>query len=53
MDERMARTMDLLMQVTVNAREKEADARYRVNRVNRVWRPESARMCFVEAEWLG
>ena len=59
-EEKTMRTMDLLMQVTVNAREKEAgdweglfrraDERYRVNRV---WRPDKARMYFIEAEWLG
>lgn len=59
-EERTMRTLDLFMQVTVNAREKEADdwaglfqqadERYRVNKV---WKPEKARMYFIEAEWLG
>lgn len=59
-EERTVRTLDLFMQVTVNAREKatddwkdlfkQADERYRVNKV---WKPEKARMYLIEAEWLG
>lgn len=59
-EERTVRTLDLFMQVTVNAREKatddwkdlfkQANERYRVNRV---WKPEKARMYLIEAEWLG
>ncbi|KAK3994347.1 O-methyltransferase-domain-containing protein [Cladorrhinum sp. PSN332] len=60
LEERACRTMDLLMQVVVNAREREADdwtdifseadRRYRVNRV---WTPEGSTMSFIEAEWTG
>lgn len=60
MDERTMRTMDVFMQVTVNAREREpddwrdlfqqADKRFRVNSVKQ---PHDLRMCFVEAEWTG
>jgi hypothetical protein len=60
LEERTMRTMDLFMQVTVNAREreaddwtelfKEADARYKFNRF---WTPEGSRMSFIEAEWTG
>lgn len=59
-EERTMRTMDLFMQVTVNAREREADdwaqlfkqadARFKCNRV---WCPEGSRMSFIEAEWTG
>ncbi len=59
-EERSMRTMALFMQVTVNAREREADdwaglfraadARFKFNRV---WKPEKSRMSFIEAEWLG
>jgi hypothetical protein len=59
-EERTMRTMDLFMQVTVNAREreaddwtalfKEADGRYKVCKV---WLPEGSRMSFIEAEWTG
>lgn len=59
-EERSMRTLDLFMQVTVNAREREADdwtalfARADERfRVNRVWTPEGARLSFVEAEWMG
>ncbi|KAK0707917.1 S-adenosyl-L-methionine-dependent methyltransferase [Lasiosphaeris hirsuta] len=60
LEERSMRTLDLLMQVTVNAREREvddwtelfarADQRYRVRRV---WKPERSAMSFIEAEWTG
>ncbi|KAK4222706.1 O-methyltransferase-domain-containing protein [Podospora fimiseda] len=60
LEERACRTLDLLMQVVVNAREREADdwteifseadRRYRVNRV---WRPEGSVMSFIEAQWAG
>jgi len=60
LDERATRTMDIFMQVTVNAREREADdwtglfaradKRYRVNRV---WKPERSTLAFIEAEWTG
>ncbi len=60
LEERAMRTLDLFMQVTVNAREREADdwtalfaqadARYRVKRV---WKPERSAMSFIEAEWSG
>ncbi|KAH8902067.1 S-adenosyl-L-methionine-dependent methyltransferase [Coniochaeta sp. PMI_546] len=59
-EERTMRTLDLFMQVTVNAREreaddwaalfKEADARYRFHRI---WLPEGSRMSFIEVEWTG
>lgn len=59
-EERTIRTLDLFMQVTVNAREREADdwaglfeqadVRFQCNRV---WTPEKSRMMFVEAEWTG
>lgn len=59
-EERAMRTMDLFMQVTVNARERErddwielfqrADVRFKVKRV---WRPEKSRMSFVDVEWPG
>lgn len=57
--ERTMRTLDMIMQVTVNAREREvddwkelfarADSRYKFSRF---WKPEKARMWFLEAEWL-
>lgn len=60
LEEKATRTLDLFMQVTVNAREREADdwkdlfaradSRYRVNRV---WKPEKSAMSFIEAEWMG
>jgi hypothetical protein len=50
--------MDMFMQVTVNARErevddwaelfKEADSRYKNLKA---WKPEKSRMWFIEAEW--
>ena len=59
LEERAMRTLDLFMQVTVNAREREADdwaalfakadERYRMNRV---WKPERSAMSFIEAEWI-
>src|SRR3569833_36256 len=59
-EERSMRTMDLFMQVTVNAREREADdwkglfaaadERYKFNRI---WKPERSRIWFIEAEWMG
>ncbi|KAB5518887.1 O-methyltransferase-domain-containing protein [Coniochaeta sp. 2T2.1] len=59
-EERTMRTMDLFMQVTVNAREreaddwaalfKEADGRFRFHKA---WLPEGSRMSFIEAEWTG
>ncbi|KAJ2892177.1 uncharacterized protein MKZ38_010173 [Zalerion maritima] len=59
-EERSMRTMDLFMQVTVNAREREvgdwevlfsrADKRYKFGRA---WKPEKSRMWFIEAEWTG
>jgi hypothetical protein len=58
--EKMMRTLDVFMQVTVNAREREpddwkdlftrADERYKLKSV---WMPEKSRMWFVEAEWTG
>ncbi|KAK3693077.1 O-methyltransferase-domain-containing protein [Podospora appendiculata] len=60
LEERAMRTLDLLMQVFVNAREHEADdwvelfaradPRYAVKRV---WRPAKSVMSFIEAEWMG
>lgn len=60
LQEKAMRTMDVFMQVTVNAREREADdwtalfaradQRYRVNRV---WTPEGSALAFIEAEWTG
>lgn len=57
--ERSVRTLDLFMQVTVNAHEREvedwrvlftrADERFRLSRA---WRPEKAVMWFIEAEWM-
>lgn len=59
-EERTVRTLDLFMQVTVNAREKAKDDWDELFkrasdgfRVNRVWKPEKARMYLVEAEWVG
>lgn len=59
-EERSMRTLDLFMQVTVNAREREvgdwrellarADERFRFKRA---WKPEGAVMWFIEAEWMG
>lgn len=59
-EERTMRTLDLFMQITVNAREREpddwrdlfkrADERYKVNKV---WRPERSRMWFIDVEWTG
>jgi hypothetical protein len=59
-EERSMRTMDLFMQVTVNAREREADdwrvlferadERYKFEKI---WKPEGSRMWFMEAEWMG
>ncbi|KAK3937964.1 S-adenosyl-L-methionine-dependent methyltransferase [Diplogelasinospora grovesii] len=59
-EERAMRTLDLFMQVTVNAHEREADdwaalfakadPRYKVNRI---WKPERSVMSFIEAEWMG
>jgi hypothetical protein len=50
--------MDVMMQVTVNAREREidewadlfkqADERYKFVKA---WKPEKSRMWFIEAEW--
>ncbi|KAK0640600.1 O-methyltransferase-domain-containing protein [Cercophora newfieldiana] len=58
LEERLMRTMDVFMQVTVNAREREADdwtdlfARAdRRYRVNRVWKPERSALALIEAEW--
>jgi hypothetical protein len=52
--------MDMFMQVTVNAREREvddwaelfkqADERFKFLKV---WKPEKSRMWFIEAEWTG
>ena len=60
LEERAVRTLDLFMQVTVNAREHEADDWARLfaradprYRVNRVWKPERSAMSFIEAEWMG
>jgi len=59
-EDRTMRTLDLFMQVTVNAREREpddwrglfrrADERFKFNDI---WRPEKSRMWFIEAEWTG
>ncbi|KAK0629364.1 O-methyltransferase-domain-containing protein [Bombardia bombarda] len=59
-EERAMRTLDLMMQVTVNAHEREADDwtdlfaradnRYHVERV---WTPERSVMSFVEVVWTG
>ncbi|RFU78682.1 s-adenosyl-l-methionine-dependent methyltransferase [Trichoderma arundinaceum] len=59
-EDRAMRTLDLFMQVTVNAREREpddwrelfrrADDRFKFNDI---WRPEKSRMWFIEAEWIG
>ncbi|KAL7949491.1 S-adenosyl-L-methionine-dependent methyltransferase [Trichoderma barbatum] len=59
-EEKTMRTLDLFMQVTVNAREREpddwrqlfarADERFKFNDV---WKPEKSRMWFIEAEWTG
>ncbi|KAH7312169.1 O-methyltransferase-domain-containing protein [Stachybotrys elegans] len=59
-EERTMQTMDIIMQVTVNAREREpdnwrmlferADGRFRFGGC---WRPEKSRMWFIEAEWAG
>jgi len=59
-EERTMRTLDLFMQVTVNAHEREpddwrelfrrADERYKFNRI---WKPEKSRMWFIEVEWAG
>ena len=58
-EERTMRTLDIFMQVTVNAREREgddwkelftrADKRYKFSRM---FKPEKARMWFIEAEWV-
>ncbi|KAH7153612.1 S-adenosyl-L-methionine-dependent methyltransferase [Dactylonectria macrodidyma] len=58
MEEKAMRTLDMFMQVTVNAREREpddwrelfkrADERYKIVDV---WKPEKSRMWMVEAEW--
>lgn len=60
LEERAVRTLDLFMQVTVNAREREADdwkdifaradPRYLVKRT---WKPEKSAMSFIEAVWTG
>jgi hypothetical protein len=60
MDERTMRTLDLFMQVTVNAYEREpddwrelfrrADERYAVKNI---WMPEKSRMWFLDAVWMG
>ena len=60
LEERATRILDLFMQVTVNAREREAgdwkdmfakaDPRYQLKRT---WKPERSAMMFVEAEWMG
>jgi hypothetical protein len=60
LEERAMRTLDIFMQVTVNAHEREvddwadlfgrADKRYRVHRV---WKPERSALAFIEAEWTG
>jgi hypothetical protein len=52
------RTMDVMMQVTVNAREREigdwaelfkqADTRYKFLKA---WKPEASRVWLIEAEW--
>lgn len=59
-DERTMRTLDLFMQVTVNAREREpddwrqlfrrADERFQFNKI---WKPENSCMWFIEVEWTG
>ena len=59
-EERSLRTLDLFMQVTVNAREREADdwkglfaaadERYVFKGT---WKPKGSRMWFIEAEWTG
>ncbi|GJN86694.1 hypothetical protein PLIIFM63780_010275 [Purpureocillium lilacinum] len=59
-EERTMRTLDLFMQVTVNAREREpddwrqlfrrADERFQFNGI---WKPDNSRMWFIEVEWTG
>ncbi|KAL6864006.1 S-adenosyl-L-methionine-dependent methyltransferase [Trichoderma novae-zelandiae] len=59
-EEKTMRTLDLFMQVTVNAREREPDdwrqlfarADERFKFVD-IWKPDRSRMWFVEAEWTG
>ncbi|RDL40163.1 S-adenosyl-L-methionine-dependent methyltransferase [Venustampulla echinocandica] len=58
LEEKTMRTMDIMMQVTVNAREREvddwkelfqaADQRYKFLKA---WKPEKSRMWLIEAEW--
>lgn len=60
LEEKSMRTMDLFMQVTVNAREREvddwaemfqqADERFKFLKA---WKPEKSRVWFIEAEWTG
>ncbi|CAG8977344.1 hypothetical protein HYALB_00011358 [Hymenoscyphus albidus] len=59
-EEKSIRILDVIMQVTVNAREREledwaelfavADSRYKFLKA---WKPEKSRMWFIEAEWTG
>lgn len=59
-EERSMRTLDLFMQISVNAHEREvddwrvllarADERFRLRKA---WKPEKAVMWFIEAEWTG
>lgn len=58
MEEKTMRSLDLLMQVTVNAREREEDDWKELLRLAdsgysfvKAWKPEKSRMWFVEAEW--
>ncbi|KAK4185143.1 O-methyltransferase-domain-containing protein [Podospora australis] len=60
LEEKAMRTLDLIVKITVNAREREADdwialfaradSRYKVNRI---WRPKGSVLALVEAEWMG
>lgn len=59
-EEHSIRTLDLFMQITTNAHEREvedwkvllarADERFRFRKA---WKPEKAVMWFIEAEWMG
>ena len=59
-EEQTMRTLDLFMQVTVNAREREpedwrdlfrrADERFKFNRI---WKPTKSRFWFIDVEWTG
>jgi len=57
-EERAIRTMDMMMQVLVNAREREVDGWAELFREADerfkflgAWKPEKSRMWFIEAEW--